>query len=225
MSDHMPTICILDSFQTTKKEPVTITSRDTRPRNIKALKEHLNTYDWPKLLGKPILDANVETLSNVLKLETDYCTPIKTRKIRRNKLRREPWMTAQLKQCIDKSKRLYRSSLRKSTSPVDISTYGNYKRTLRCAIRTAKRLYHNNKCEEFQNKKLWQVINEIVGKNRDKSSTIDYLTISGIKEYGAKKVSNSLAKYFSRVGHQYANNIPRSKAVSRNIFTTTTKKP
>ena len=31
MSDHMPTICILSSLKTTKKEPVTITSRDTRP--------------------------------------------------------------------------------------------------------------------------------------------------------------------------------------------------
>ena len=45
MSDHMPTICIVNSLKTTKKEPVTITSRDTRPRKIKALKEHLNTYD------------------------------------------------------------------------------------------------------------------------------------------------------------------------------------
>ena len=41
MSDHMPTICILSSLKTIKKDPVTITSRDTRPRNIQALKEHL----------------------------------------------------------------------------------------------------------------------------------------------------------------------------------------
>ena len=40
MSDHMPTICILNSFKTTKKEPINITSRDTRPCNIAALKEH-----------------------------------------------------------------------------------------------------------------------------------------------------------------------------------------
>ena len=86
-------------------------------------------------------------------------------------------------------------------------------KTLRCAIRTAKRFYHNNKCEEYRNnsKKLWQVINEVIGKNRDKSTTIDYLTIAGIKEYGAKKISNSLAKYFSKVGQQYASNIPNPK--------------
>ena len=74
-------------------------------------------------------------------------------------------------------------------------------------------MYHNNKCEEYRNnsKKLWQVINEVIGKTHDKSTTIDYLTIAGIKEYGAKKISNSLAKYFSTVGQQYANNIPNPK--------------
>ena len=212
MSDHMPTICILNSFKTTKKEPISITSRDTRPRNIAALKEHLNTYDWTGLLNSPDIDVNVGTLSNVLHFETELCTPVKSRKINGDQLRCEPWLTAQLKRCIDKSKRLYRASIRKNSTQCDVNTYASYKKTLRCAIRTAKRLYHNNKCVEYQNnsKKLWQVINEIVGKHRDKSTTLDYLTINGIKEYGAKKISNSLAKYFSNVGQQYANKIPCS---------------
>ena len=213
MSDHMPTICILSSFKMTKKEPTMITSRDTRPRNIKALKEHLNAYDWTGLLNSDSLDVNVDTLSNVLSIETDHCTPVKTRKIHGNKLRCEPWLTAQLKHCIDKSKKLYRFSLRKNSNSSDTTEYVKYKKTLRGAIRTAKRLYHNNKCEEYRNnsKKLWQVVNEVIGKNRDKSTTIDYLTIAGIREYGAKKISNSLAKYFSKVGQQYVNNIPNPK--------------
>ena len=213
MSDHMPTICILNSLKTTKKEPTIITSRDTRPRNIKALKERLNAYDWPLMLNSTSLDANVETLSNVLRLETETCTPVTTRKIHGNKLRREPWLTAQLQHSIDKSKKLYRESLRKNSNTPEVMRYTNYKKTLRSAIRTAKRLYHNNKCEEYRNnsKKLWQLINEVIGKSSDKSSTIDYLTISGIKEYGATKITNTLAKYFSNVGHQYASKIPNPR--------------
>ena len=38
MSDHMPTICVVESLKTAKKDNVTITSRDTRPKNIAALK-------------------------------------------------------------------------------------------------------------------------------------------------------------------------------------------
>ena len=210
ISDHMPTICILNSFKTMKKESVNITSRDTRPHNIAALKEHLNTYDWTGLLNSSDVDVNVDTLSNVLNYETELCTPVKSRKIHGGQLRREPWLTAQLKRCIDKSKRLYRASIRKKSTQCEVNIYANYKKTLRSAIRAAKRLYHNNKCVEYQNnsKKLWQVINDIIGKNRDKSTTLDYLTIDGIKEYGAKKIANSLAKHFSNVGQQYANKIP-----------------
>ena len=54
-------------------------------------------------------------------------------------------------------------------------------------------------------------VRPVIGKNRDKSTTIDYLTIAGVKEYGAKKISNSLAEYFSSVGKQYANKIPSPK--------------
>ena len=197
MSDHMPTICILDSLKATKKESLNITSRDTCARNVKALKDHLNTYDWPSLLSNRTVDENVDCINNILSAEIEFCTPVKTRKIPGNKLRREPWITPQMKNCIDKSKRLYRVSIRKNSTTSEVKMYVDYNRTLRRAIRVAKRLYHSNKCEEYQNntKKLWQVINEIIGKNHDKSTSIDYLTINGVKEYGAKKISNSLAKY------------------------------
>ena len=54
---------------------------------------------------------------------------------------------------------------------------------------------------------MWKVINKIIGKNSDKSGTIDYLRIDGIKEYDAKRILNSLAKYFSNVGRQFAEKI------------------
>ena len=74
-------------------------------------------------------------------------------------------------------------------------------------------MYHCNKCYEYRKdtKKLWKVINEIIGKNSDKSGAIDYLKIDGIKEYSAKQISNSLANYFSNVGRQFAGKIPKSR--------------
>ena len=188
MSDHMPTICVMESLKTAKKDNITITSRDTRPKNIAALKDHLQSYDWPALLNSTSLDRNMETLDNVIQMEMDYCTPVKSRKISYRKLRKEPWLTPNLRMCTEKSKRLYCKSLKPGCSPTELSAYQAYNRYLRRAIRTAKRLYHCNKCYEYRKdmKKLWKVINEIIGKNSDKSGTIDYLRTDGIKEYGAK---------------------------------------
>ena len=40
-------------------------------------------------------------------------------------------------------------------------------------------------------------------KKRDKSTLIEYLHIGDIREYGAKRISNTLAKYFSQVGEKF----------------------
>ena len=108
---------------------------------------------------------------------------------------------------IDRNKKLYAKSLKKE---VDNDTYRDYNKNLRKIIRAAKCDYYHDKCSEYksQTKKLWSIINEIAGKKTDKSSLIEYLQIGSIREYGAKKISNSLAKYFAQVGKKFADKIP-----------------
>ena len=64
-------------------------------------------------------------------------------------------------------------------------------------------------------KKLWQLINKASGKVNDKTSTIDCLSINGIKEYSGNQIANGLAKYFANVGRNFAEKIPSpSRSVS-----------
>ena len=53
------------------------------------------------------------------------------------------------------------------------------------------------------------MINKIIGKSNDKSCSIDYLHVNGIKEYNAKCISDSLAKYFANVGKNFGGKIPK----------------
>ena len=213
MSDHMPTICVLESMKASKKDKKVITSRDIRPKNIAALKSHLSSYNWTELLNSDSLDANFDTFGEILQLELDRCTPVNTRTVSHRALRKEPWVTPSLKRCIEKNKRLYCKTLKNTTNQVEVVNYQEYNKHLKRALRLAKRMYHYDKCEEYKNntKKLWKVVNEIVGKSNDKSGTVDYLCIDGIKEYGAKKIANQFAKYFSNVGKNFANKIPKPK--------------
>ena len=213
MSDHMPTICVLKSMKVAKKDKQTITSRDTRPKNIAALRSHLCNYNWTELLNNDSLDANVDTVGQILQLEFERCTPVKTRAVSHKILRREPWVTPNLKRCIEKNKHLYCMALKKAANSIEVKTYQEYNKNLKKVLRSAKRLYHCNKCEEYKNntKRLWKIVNEIVGKSNDKSGTVDYLCIDGIKEYSANKIANQFAKYFSTVGKNFANKIPNSK--------------
>ena len=132
-----------------------------------------------------------------------------TRIVKPKQLRREPWLTPGLKISIDRNKRLYAKMLRKE---VNDTTYKKYNRELRKIIRNTRCNYYCDKCTEFksQTKKLWELINEISGKKRDKSTLIEYLHIGDIREYGAKRISNTFAKYFSQVGKNFARKIPSS---------------
>ena len=51
---------------------------------------------------------------------------------------------------------------------------------------------------------MWDMINKINGKIKDKSCVIDHLKIENIKLYKGKEISNQFAKYFSNVGKNFA---------------------
>ena len=212
ISDHMPMICVIKSLKGAGKDPVQITSRDTRPRNMAALKSHLQSYDWKTLLSTSDVNSAMTVLHATIQSEIDSCIPVVTRTLKRKQLRREPWITASLKRSIDKSKRLYYKTLKNCENEVAKGNYLAYKRTLKKALVTAKREFHQDKCLEFQNntKKLWQLINRVSGKMNDKSSSIDCLSINGIKEYRGEQISNTLAKYFANVGETFANKVSAS---------------
>ena len=208
-SDHLPTVCVLNSLITVKREPIVIKSRDTRVRNLLALKKQINDYNWSLLMMDPSPSQNME-LSKMI----DCCTPYREHKVKRKDIRKEPWLTASVKISIDRNKKLYSKMLKGECTRQNYSDYNN---VLRKTIRYAKVQFYTNICHEYktQTKKLWKVINEIAGKKSDKSNLIEYLTIDNIKEYGAKKISNRFAEYFAGVGKHFAEKIPKpSKSIT-----------
>ena len=101
ISDHLPTACVLKSLRAESHEPLEITSRDTRPKNLTALKRALNNKDWAEELSSESPSINMDHVHNTLTSIIDSCIPMRTRKIDAKKLRREPWLTASIKLSID----------------------------------------------------------------------------------------------------------------------------
>ena len=71
----MPTICIFRSLKGASKDPIQIKSRDTRLRNMAALKRHLQSYDWQTLLSTPDVNSAMTKLHETIQLEIDSCIP------------------------------------------------------------------------------------------------------------------------------------------------------
>ena len=56
---------------------------------------------------------------------------------------------------------------------------------------------------------MWHVVNQIIGKHKNKQSIIDYQTIEGIKYYNEIDINNAFGKYFACIGKKLMNQIDK----------------
>ena len=89
-SDHLPTVCVLNSVITSKKEPMVVKSRDTRIQNIDSLKRQLSDYDWTEELTDSSPSTNMEKIHTTLSKLIDHCLPYRECIIKYKHIRREP---------------------------------------------------------------------------------------------------------------------------------------
>ena len=69
--------------------------------------------------------------------------------------------------------------------------------------------YFQNKSVEFasDSRKLWRLLNQIIGKTKNKGSIIPYITINGLKTHAPNKMANEFGKFYSTVGERMASKI------------------
>ena len=150
----------------------------------------------------------MEEIHNLPTTIIDHCIPYKEHTVNYKHFRKEAWLTASIKISIDRNKKLYAKMLRGECTK---NKYTHYNNVLCKTIRHAKLKFYQDMCYEYrsQTKKMWGLINEIAGKNNNKSGLIEYLKINEVQEYSAEKISNRFAKYFAGVGKQFASKIPK----------------
>ena len=82
ISDHLPSVLFLEGLNTAKNEPIKITSRDTRERNIQALMRELMNVDWAKTFELDDVNLSTKRLHEQIVAEVDHHLPVCTRQIK-----------------------------------------------------------------------------------------------------------------------------------------------
>ena len=68
--------------------------------------------------------------------------------------------------------------------------------------------YYKKKIQENTNtKKLWKVINNIIGKHKHSGSIISYITVDGARKYDPDVIANEFGKFYSQLGSKLASQI------------------
>ena len=214
ISDHLPCYNVISGFQTTKKPLLQVTSRDLRPKNIKALKRRLESE--PNLLlpqHENSVDSQFEEFHEKLLAEIDHFLPKRTRKINPRSVRREPWVSPGLLISIKHCKKLYRKYLKNQSNKQIYAKYKRYNTELKRTKRAAMKQHYNSKCTEHREntRKLWQTINQVIKKKNNKTEVIEALIIENLQVTNGSQIVNEFGKYYSTIGKKLAQGMPRPR--------------
>ena len=90
----------------------------------------------------------------------------------------------------------------------DTSTnkYKAYRNKLKGIVRKSRITYLHHKCAEFRqdSKRLWQLVNTLIGKETNKTHVIESIRSGSLLKYDPYSITNAFCEFFATVGEKYA---------------------
>ena len=206
ISDHYSIFCIIP-FTDRLYDKKQFEYRETSEQNIELLKRELMvSINIFKNFDDFNINDRFKIFSNILHDTYFKCCPIKKKTLSYKRLT-HPWITDNLKRCLDEKHRLRRISY---SNPDFKAIFKAYSNTLNDTIMKAKREFFRAKFDSIKNdsKKTWKYINSLL-KNKSKNETIE------LKENESMisdpiKVAQKFNDYFSKIASDLDKSIPLS---------------
>ena len=70
--------------------------------------------------------------------------------------------------------------------------------------------YYDDRAKQYKDntRHLWQLLNQTIGKCKNKGSIIPYITVDDVCTYTPKKIAGNFGKFYSTVGQNLSATIP-----------------
>ena len=147
------------------------------------IKQKLFQVDLTRLLNTTNCSENFDLFSSKLNEIMDSVSPLVKVKISAKRKYCEAWMTRGLEISGHRKLYLYKETLKATATCKDITKYKEYQNMYNRTKRCLKLQYYQNKATEFvtDSKKLWCILNQVIGKMKNKGSIIPFITVEGLK--------------------------------------------
>ena len=99
ISDHFPSICLLENVITNKRVPVYITTRDVSDCKIAACQQEINSIKWQKTLVRMSTNESYDYFHSIFIKALDTHVPIIESNISAKQFICEPWLSKSLIRC------------------------------------------------------------------------------------------------------------------------------
>ena len=210
ISDHLPCCLLFGMSKKYKKRPLVIESRKITDEKLLKMNNELSETDWSILENFDTNQAYRYFIDNLTKV-IDMHAPMKSISVSPKNIIKEKWMTAGLLKSSKTCDKLYKEQLGHDASSRFHTKYIFYRNEFNKLKRTAKKEYYLNLITEYKNdsKKLWGVINRVIGKTRNKLDLPEKIKDeNNIIVSGNQAIADTFCKFFTSVGPNLARSIP-----------------
>ncbi len=213
ISDHLPIILFIGKQKIPNKASnVKLTKRVINDQTIEIITRHLGTINWANMEDMNTNNA-YNYFSKQVKNVIDQCAPETTITISAKSIIRDSWMTKALITSSRKLNKLYKKSLGQVKQNAHYTRYIKYRNSYNTLKRLVKQNYYNDLFSKYSqdSRKTWSVINTLIGRNNDKTTISDSFKINNRTSTNHKEIANAFGYFFTNVGMEYAQAIPKSK--------------
>ena len=104
---------------------------------------------------------------------------------------------------------MHKETLKATSTEQHRLTYIQYRNKYNSIKQASKQNYYKTRAVDFFNdsKKLWSLINEVIGKRKSSGLIIPFIMIDSIKTYTPKAIANEFAHFYSNLGQNLATKI------------------
>ena len=209
ISDHLPSIFLAKQTKVRNNDHIEFESRCLSETKISRIKKALDEVDWHGTLNSDSCSNNFDMLMRMINAIMDQEAPVRT--IRHSGKRRfvEPWITTGLDNSARTVRKLYKSALQSDANLEAWKKYRSYRNRYNRTKRLMMVNYYKSKCEEYKTntKRLWEVLNRVIGKSKNTGLSISHLTVNGIKIFDKRAIANEFGRFYANMGKDLAGKI------------------
>lgn len=213
-SDHFPCLGQLHWPFKRSKEVKIVYTRKLNDKKIQTINNDLLFQNWLDMLD-PDNDINDNYISMITTItdSVEKIAPLKRKVINSRNVLKLPWMNVSLLKCSKKCKHLYQKSLTKSKDSLEWARFVKYRNSLNRLKAIARKDYINKVIDSYKGdtKQIWHVINDLAGRNNDKTSIINELVVDGKKVTGDNAICEALNTHFSSAGKKTTANCSKEE--------------
>ena len=183
ISDHLPSLLLLKQMKVNDNTPIEFESRNLSKEKILQINNELRQVNWNGQLNSNNYNINFNTFCSKIKAAMDRVAPIEVIRISGKWRFIEPWLTTGLEHSSRTLKKLYKASLVEGSTEHEKNNYKAYRNTYNRTKRAMMWKYYRDKSTEYRTntRKLWELMNSIIGKNKHAGCSVSYITMDEVK--------------------------------------------